>query len=180
MPLDGIGNFRTGAAPDWRNVHHTIPPQGDWVGDGMGNLYTATQGLGDYWDIDDHGNPVLLPGNAPTGSLGVPGVGTPVTVSGVVNGQPASGSGHSLQTAWLAFANNVWSGVSQYLNTGRQIQVAQLQATGALGGASGQGLTGFIGQATTWMQQNPIIVAVVIGAVVLYVIPSPRQSSGRR
>lgn len=131
-------------------------------GRGMMDVFFNPQD-GGWYEIRD-GVPVRVSGSPPR----------PGTTSGGAAPAPTN------QSQWLQLINSLGSGVLQILNQNQALKTAQFQAQygtgipGAAGGAN-TGLTGAVGQITTWASNNPLLVVAIGAGLFLFLAPSPRS-----
>jgi len=130
---------------------------------GMQDVFFNPQD-GGWYEIRD-GVPVRVSGSPPR----------PGTTSGGT-APPTPGN----QSQWLQLINTLGSGVLNILQQNQALKVQTAQAQGLIPGgtgaaAGGQGLTGAVGQITTWASNNPLLVVAIGAGLFLFLAPSPRS-----
>ena len=128
---------------------------------GLADIFYNPQD-GGWYEVRD-GVPVRVSGTPPRGNATVPPVG----------GSPSTGSTNQ----WLTLVNTLGSQALSIWQNSQALKAEQLRLAGGGGtaGASGQGFTGAVSQITTWMSNNPLLVAAGAVGIFLLMAPPPRR-----
>lgn len=127
---------------------------------GLADIFYNPQD-GGWYEVRD-GVPVRVSGTPPRGNTSVP---------------PAGGSSTGGTNQWLNLVNTLGSQALSIWQNSQALKAQQLQLAGGGGtaGGNGQGFTGAVSQITTWMSNNPLLVAAGAVGIFLLMAPPPRR-----